>query len=240
MSSQLANYTIPSYVQLFNNIFVQSNSVEYPNFLEETKEDFKTILLGEVGQRLIKKIEQGQHAVFIEYGKNCKGKAFDGTLSRSRGWGADTVIHYDCTAQNVFDCKGSSIESPRFIKLAHEMIHALHNSYGKNAQALKCKHNNFFWKSQEEFKTIFGNPSKNLNRKRPKITENAIRAERGLEERCSHFIDVPRHSDKPPKIKKMAQDYLIASVAHRILKKPPVSASLLVKKIPQISKIAIL
>lgn len=78
---------------------------------------------------------------------------------------------------------------PIFLCLAHELIHAYHNSYGKNARgsAHYPSVDPVLWTDKEEYHTIVGFPSKKAVRTLPKITENAIRRAFGFHERFSHL-----------------------------------------------------
>jgi hypothetical protein len=79
------------------------------------------------------------------------------------------------------DFTGNPIESPFTVKLAHELIHGLHNSYGENSRHLPSP-NDALWRNLEEYNTIMGNTENSLG-----ISENTIRKELNLPLRYTHL-----------------------------------------------------
>ncbi len=177
----------PTSVKIVNNIFVEVTTGTPSDFLDSVREAFATLSKGEVGQALIDKIAAGKHKVSIKYesGKNY-ATALNAMAARVRGVGCETEISIS-RGNPVVGFKGEKIESPFFITLAHELIHAYHNSYGKNkGDATSCCDSKV-WTGDAEYKTIVGLPSKKSDRKRPKISENAIRQEHKLPLRYTHL-----------------------------------------------------
>ncbi len=175
------------HVKLSKNIYFQTTPDTPDGFLTKVQEAMAKILEGEVGQRLIRKIGEGQEYVTIIH-------AVDADNTRRDLWppsgGAGSTIQLSGRAKTMLDANGQEIPHPFFLTVAHELIHAYHNSYGKNKGVICCG-NKEVWTNDEEYKTIIGWPSKNPQlRTRPKISENSIRSEHNLPDRFSHHDKV--------------------------------------------------
>lgn len=163
-----------------NNIIVHDEKNQI--FLDKITSAIEILKSQNVGKRLINKIINGKHRVIIKYDRNVNNcEAHDSKEATKRGVGCSSTIRLNFEKPSLCGFKGEEIESPFFVKLAHELIHALHNSHGKNNGYSTCG----VWSNQEELKTIY--PEVDLKRTKPKISENAIRAEHGLPLRFSHY-----------------------------------------------------
>lgn len=154
---------------------VHNNPYGY-DFVNNIKIALNHLSTAEVGNRLLRKIADGHHTIYIKHNSNdnsARGTE-DGCI---RGRGCNTFIEISCSDLHT--------ESPFFIRLAHELIHGYHNSYGKCLNSSILEKN--VWENDEEYNTIVGLTSNKINRKRPKITENAIRLEHHLSERTSYI-----------------------------------------------------
>lgn len=83
-----------------------------------------------------------------------------------------------------YSIKAEIIPIPKHVVLFHELTHAYHYLSGKRANTIlsDC----LVWKSDEEYKTIMGFPSKK-KKTTPKITENAFRKVENLPERLGSY-----------------------------------------------------
>lgn len=196
------NIKLPRFKEMAKNIFLIPSALM---FNEEVEKAFKILLTGRVGQRLIAKIGAGKHPIYIkESSQRSSADPDDLDSACNRNLGSSTIISlylnirvvFDQSTSTpipslvplegrVFDRNGNTIAMPFFLSLAHELIHALHNSYGKN-KAFQKTVDRHVWSSDEEYHTIEGFPSKKATRAEPKITENAIRREHNLPERYGH------------------------------------------------------
>jgi Effector protein len=164
------------------NICIQNNSSVCPDFENVVRKNLQSINSTETGKRLIEKIDQSKHQVKISYFvKTSCLQLGSKTDPSKRGKGCDSWILFTGSAKDKIDIHLKRLETPSFIDLAHELIHACHNSYGKNAKEEEYPSiDKGFWTNPEEYKTIFGFEN-------TKITENRIRKEHGLQERFSHY-----------------------------------------------------
>ncbi len=176
------------YHQCGKNIFIQAK----PEFRQIVETALSKIESCEVGKRLIDRINNGKHPVWINLSSKSEHDnlclAIDDNYKNPK-IGSSSDIFLALKTTKVFDMAGNSYEMPVFLSLAHELIHAYHNSYGKNA-ANGDRYPTVdlsLWTTKEEYHTIQGFPSKKGSRSRPKITENAIRRELGFHERFSHL-----------------------------------------------------
>lgn len=165
------------------NIYVFPGLRDTPSsFDEATLESwFEALEKIPVAQRLLEKIGRGPHPIFITSG--LVGTTFLGELELRKG--CSSIISFSGRGTSYISPDGTSCFCPNFVSLAHELIHACHNSYGKN-RTFSTGCDSTVWTDPEEYHTIMGFPSKNPDRKTPKITQNAILAALGLPERISH------------------------------------------------------
>jgi len=155
------------------------------SFIELFQDAIDTLEEGDIGKKLIQKIEEGSHNVNIIYSdifNTAKSiTCFENATDPSAGFSTEITITLQCHV--VLNCKAEPIESPFEVVLAHELIHSYHNSYGLN-QTLLPMSDTEVWTNQEEYNTIMGNSL--IDGPTP-ICENAIRKEQGLPERFSHW-----------------------------------------------------
>ena len=175
----------------------------------------KIIASKPVGQRLLKKIDEGKYWVLITSledsdtspetrtfgpGGNISGMGCPSIISISEKHNF-TLIGYK---HKLYSTDLSPIAAPFWISLAHELIHAYHNSYGRNCQRqdLELPFKRNVWKSPEELKTITGwsGIEDEGGRVRQAISENAIRLEHNLPLRysccSSDALQVPQKKRK--------------------------------------------
>jgi len=240
-----SNFNHIEYIKVQENVFIQLNNNPPLLFINKVCDAFKMLSNKEVGNRLITKIGKGKHIVVIKYSKDSDyTRAKMANYACMKGFGSDSKIkitEYSSSALD-FDAKGISI--PFFIKLAHELIHAYHNSYGKNIKwkdSSRCKED---WTNPEEIKTVMGAGYGNYARSKPKICENAIREEHGLPLRFSHH-GANVTETKKEEIKTSILTYKVASIGQLFLgnpyklaisgvNKPAGSANIEVKKNPEV------
>jgi Effector protein len=171
----------------FPNItIVNARTKDCPDFINIVNKDLEKIISTESGKRLIEKIGRGRHNIYIAYSKdnnlNITYKFKDDLALRcKRKKGCESIVSFNpFDDRDVLDLNEKRLTSPSFIKLAHELIHACHYSYGKCAKEEEYSFiDKNVWTQPEEYKTITGF-------KNTKITENRIRQEHGLPERFSH------------------------------------------------------
>jgi len=214
-------------IEIFKNIILRNPYDQV--FNEKVQEAFKILASGRVGQRLISKIGAGRHQVFILQGDKSEVtpgfsdnlKGMEESSDRTKGCVSFVRLKLDQELvwrysekdrrlqwylkkriEYVHDMNGKPIEIPFFITLAHELIHAYHNTYGKNKRH-EFTMDTRVWSTDEEYKTIVGFPSKKPFRMEPKITENTIRREHRLPERFGHIS-----FEKDPMIKEILQTRL--------------------------------
>lgn len=133
-----------------------------------------------IGNRLLEKIRLCASQIYISYGNKdetiwiCTQESIDSKLI------LPVTISISMEDQTCFSTTGESIPLPKHVILFHELTHAYHNLSGKRATNHSC--DPIAWKSDEEYKTIVGFPSKK-GKTTAKITENAFRKAEGLPER---------------------------------------------------------
>jgi hypothetical protein len=188
MSSTLGPSSLPLFdiggaIPLRHNIFLKVDENAPENFLSSVRSSLDIIETTSVGRRLIEKIGTATHPIFIQYAQQNSSELQEIQGSRMRGVGTCTIIsHSSLNSSRYISTHCLPAVKPSFAILAHELIHAYHNSVGKNADNThRC--DSFVWANDEEYHTIMGFPSKKPGRLTPKITENAILAELGLPER---------------------------------------------------------
>lgn len=152
-------------------------------FVKKLQTAINKIALKTVGRRLLDKIESKPYTVWIRHHtENDSYACFPDEDGPSVVRLTGLVEDPSCSKE------GNPIKTPFFITLAHELIHAYHNSCGKDAGNKKVSDNeiiNFIWSNLEEFNTIMGS-TLNPQRKNIKVSENAIRAEHNIPIRYSH------------------------------------------------------
>jgi len=171
------------YRQIYRNIYIEKRS-EY--FLSKVREYLEVVTSCEVGERLVQRLRDGKHPVYIHStAERTSAYALSAEDSGIRGKGSPSVIEFNDRMEKVF---GESLEPIDFTpdtKLFHELVHAYHYQRGKrSSQDVNC--DSKVWTHPEEIHAIWGFPSKNPNRSRPKITENAYRAQMKYALRFSH------------------------------------------------------
>lgn len=177
----------PEYTRYGNNIYIQSNVDECEDFAAKVIADYKKIEEGEVGKRMMDRIQRGAHAVFVCYGSKYCARPHNDSEARMkgnlRGKGCSSTIFFNDKGSVLLDMQLKPLPSESYLALAHESIHAYNFSQGKaRAGELDIINTDL-----EEKHVIHGLPSKNPNRKRPKISENAIREEHHERLRQTHL-----------------------------------------------------
>lgn len=172
---------------LRQNIYLSIDE-RFPSFESQVRSALDSLEQIEIGKRLIEKIAGASHKIFIKQGKGfyCCKENGDAEIS---GKGCRSLIIFPdldpIENRTYYTAQLSLALKPGFVDFAHELIHAYHNSKGKNAKDIfRC--DTLVWIRDEEYHTIMGFPSKKINRKTPKITENAILAAIGLPERFGY------------------------------------------------------
>jgi hypothetical protein len=154
-------------------------------FIELLQDALDTLNGADIGKKLIQKIEEGHHNVNIissiihNTAKCCSSSDAYNPLFGSP---SDIKIAQEFNSK-VLNRKAEPIDKHFEVILGHELIHAYHNSYGLNQSNLPMADTKI-WTNQEEYNTIMGNTL--VDGPTP-ICENAIRKERGLPERFSHW-----------------------------------------------------
>jgi len=142
-----------------------------------------------IGKRLIEKVGNSKHEVFIQFTKDFFSCVMQNeSLACTLGKGCNSIIEFSISNRKNSEYPTTTLKKatrPSYIDFAHELIHAYHNTQGKNAR-LGTKCDKFVWSNDEEYHTIMGFISKKTGRKSPKITENAILSALGLPERFGH------------------------------------------------------
>ena len=181
----MMNVNIANAIVLRPNICIVANE-QSPHFESKVKAMLDSLEQISVGKRLIEKIGNAAHTIYIKQGNDfyCYRQNEDAKIL---GKGCASVITCPDSSENdIYHTASLTLASkPPLVDFAHELIHAYHNSRGKNARNLfRC--DTLVWSNDEEYHTIMGFPSKKPDRKTPKITENAILAALGLPERFGH------------------------------------------------------
>lgn len=183
----------PTYEKFQQNIFIQSNSTGSLTFMLAIENDLRKIASQPVGARLLEKIKQGAHPVFIHYHtEKWTSKPYSHENKCKKGVGCSTTV-FACLSDKtrIIDYTLAPCQTPSYISLAHELIHAYHNSYGRNRQNHPFQDTEI-WKNAEEYNTIVGYPSKKPRFSNLKITENNIRKEHSLPLRLTHLSELQR------------------------------------------------
>lgn len=225
--------------KLTDKIYIGKSAAKDSDFILKVQAAMNEITSKEVGQRLIRKINQGKHIIWI-YNSEDEGassRAINQPMHRIRGVGACTRIELKVQEiEDLIGFRGEKIPSPFHIMLAHELIHGYHNSRGKcrGKQLIPDKNQQVIdfveiWGNEEEYSTIIGLPSKKPDRKIPKISENAIRQEHGLVARFSYHR-LRTGANVIGNIKLAAVAHKVASVAQNIFQKAYQGAVNIVKK----------
>lgn len=196
-----ANGNIEYYVQVGKNIFAKEEIVN------EVQISLRILDSKKIGCKLLQRLGNSKHNIYIELGHKFKEKAVFGSKARTRGVGSDSVV--------TIVTRDMAIKNKKifFISFAHELIHAYHSVYGKNRTREKsiC---DYMWTNDEEYTTIEGRPSKKLHKLRSnhqKISENAIREEHRLPKRISG------HYHPESRLSKIPLMYRVSSVGLRAL-----------------------
>ncbi|HSX37657.1 MAG TPA: M91 family zinc metallopeptidase [Chlamydiales bacterium] len=167
-----------SSVEINKNIFTISEDV-CPDFNIFVKSLIEKIEKNPIGTRLLEKIQQLSSQTYIVHGEvDATYLHTDHTIDGKRPPVA--IVQLSGKDQTCFSTSGASIPIPQHVGLFHELTHAYH--YLSDKIATTRFSDPFIWKTDEEYKTIIGLPSKN-GKKTPKITENAYRKAEGLSER---------------------------------------------------------
>lgn len=217
---------LPKYKEVMQNIIVRTVTAK-KKFLETVETALSKINSKPVGQRLITKIGKGAHLVVINYSATDNSAiSRDASLAVAKGYGTLTDIFVSCQDRIHVGKTSPEIVCPFFAVLAHELIHAYHNSYGKHmtdsrgkqmiSGLVRIEDHQDIWTVFEEHYTIDGMPFQKVSLAKPKITENAIRREHGLEERCSHWSAIGLSSSKSKALQKYARFERTASGVHNI------------------------
>jgi NleD-like pathogen effector protein (putative zinc metallopeptidase) len=158
-----------------------------PSFVDQVKADLNLVETNPIGKRLIEKIGKLSHKICIKYATN--GRFCDPLIelaATTPGKGCSSIIWYSLSEHGTsisYQCE--PIQTPRFVDLAHELIHGYLNGRGKTAKSNHC--DIIAWSNDREYQVIMGLPSKKLkNRTIPKITENNFRIAQGLQQKFSH------------------------------------------------------
>ena len=180
---------------------------EHSGFRRKTLKQLGKLFSKPKGRELITKLIKGNHRVAIVPSENdnhndaraepTHQSAFESedgnpgargiTTSEQEkisklNYGSSTIIKIDPRLNDsrcnfVVDDKGTSKDTPVFITLGHELIHAKHNSEGRNKRKLHApKEARKGYSNKEEFQTIQSG----------EITENDLRNEHGLPRRFTH------------------------------------------------------
>jgi hypothetical protein len=176
---------IPESDRMRPNIYLVTKPNTPASFRATLESSLEQIEKTHIGKRLLEKIRESPHPFFIAFdeSRNHCADPPEGTQIPGRGW--SPLIYYSGQDTQYLTTDGTCATRPNFVAFFHELIHAYHFSKGKDVRSgTVC--DKMVWKTDEEYKTIIGFPSKNQTRKTPKITENALLAELGLKERMSH------------------------------------------------------
>lgn len=198
------------------NIHVEFNNNTPSNFVSKVSLALINLSSGEVGQRLLKKIGKGRHIVIIQYTPDTSETIpLNSMAAGTYGVGSSSIIKISQDEYSVLDFNAKKVTYPFFVELAHELIHAYHNSYGKNKGSYNFSGCKDVWTNQEEFNTIMKPYSP--WRSKPKISENAILAEHGFPLRFSHQGANFLTEKKKEELKFAAITHQVGSIAHGIL-----------------------
>lgn len=149
-----------------------------PKFITKMQCALYILSRKETGHRLIGKIEKGGHNVVITESPSENECVFANRANaENREIGSPSTIHVT---------GNSTPGHPYYIVLGHELIHAMHASYGKVFSCSSNEVDRCVWSNNEEYNTIVGFPSKNPKQAKPKITDNALRREHHVRERSTH------------------------------------------------------
>lgn len=156
-----------------------------PSFYATVIRDLAILKTTFTGNRLLYKVAQGLHAIYITYGPDNLAIPHSASFSLPHQ-GCGTTIHFSAEPF-IFGREGLSLEvAPSYLILAHELIHAYHIQRGKSPYS--CYYvDPSLWKTDEEYRTIIGFPTKKKERENPKITENTLRKELGFPPRMDYY-----------------------------------------------------
>ena len=172
--------------ELAANIFYIPTPDAPLGFEDKVKRALGKIASSVVGTGLLAAIASQRHRIDIFYHPTeSSAVPFGKKGCDIPGVGTPSFVSLSDRKLNVFDSKFRPIKQPFYVTVAHELIHALHNAYGKNRHdSYIC--NPAVWSNDEEFMTI--------------ALENDLRREKGLTERYSHwgiakgsFVIIPEH-----------------------------------------------
>lgn len=179
-----SHYKLPPRIWL-NITYIPTKNAP-ADFLDKIDSAIELLFSKEVGRRLLLKIAFARHNVTIQHTADGSSRvgAIDDVRGQTVGCGTGSRILLSDKTLKVFDANNTLIDMPFFITLAHELIHAYHNAYGKSRRTSKTC-DRAIWSSDEEYHTITGLHADVPDRK-PRITENSIRKEHGLPLRYGH------------------------------------------------------
>lgn len=164
-----------------------STGTDHSGFQAEILAHMAKLLAKPVGRGLVTNLVNGATAVTIRpsssqiYGGGNAIRGGSGTLENTDGTagsGGTTIIQIDPGLKDsdvvVYDKDGNEINLPVFITLGHELIHAQHNSEGRNRRNNTASDTSY--SNQEEEETIATGG----------LTENDLRTEHGMTLRHGH------------------------------------------------------
>jgi hypothetical protein len=168
-------------IEVVKNIFVSMAPKTPYYFFSLVCQSIEELKKGMTGQRLLKKIQDIDTKIMIVF----SDKILSPSCSRNffKDFNGKICCHAKITLTQYFLSGGLGyyfdfIQTPPFIVLGHELIHAYRQIYGKSLPFIRFS-NPQFWPNDEEYATVIGMPRKKF-KSYPKITENALRQEHGL------------------------------------------------------------
>lgn len=156
-----------------------------PKFITKIQCALYILSSKETGRLLIDKIEKGRHTVFINDSSTENSCHYDNREdAEKREIGCSSTIYVTGNSWPGYSF---------FTVLGHELIHAMHASYGTVLPSSLNKSDKCIWSDDEEYNTIVGFPSK-THEITP--TDNRIRREHNVKERSTHNGTVERVSSQ--------------------------------------------
>ena len=157
------------YTQVRPNIYVKPTK-KNPHFVSGIDSCISHLEKTVTGKRLLEKIGDSTHAVFIKHGPlvvlPLNGNCYE------QGVGCDSIVQCSMLVEDYL-CLDSGWSAWDGIGLVQGLVEGYHNCKGKNAS--QNHHvDKLVWKTDEHYHAIMGFPSKKAERKTPKITVNSI------------------------------------------------------------------
>lgn len=112
----------------YGNIHIDSHENAPNDFVEHVNKAIEQIASKEIGNALLSKIAESKHSIIIVYGKQNRSVALDRDNIMRRNKGSPSLIEFNLEGFSFF--ANGKPSHTRIFELAHQLIHAYHNSKG--------------------------------------------------------------------------------------------------------------